>query len=149
VDHDQVLLTTEEQSTLLEMAAAMPAEDWWLALQLVDLGEPRSPERRPRHGLPSRKWVGIPSPKRPLRPVTDGRGSASTGQVLLAAVGLVALIAGAALACTAAGFIAWCGIFALAAGMVMGVCVIVMSEANGVPLGDAKAAGQGASPGGS
>jgi len=48
VPQDDVVLTAAERSVLAELVARMPAEDAWLAAQLVPLGERARQQRKPR-----------------------------------------------------------------------------------------------------
>lgn len=79
VPQDDVVLTAAERSVLAELVARMPAEDAWLAAQLVPLGARTPQQRKPR----------------------------SSTVALLALVAVVSVVVAGLLAVAARGDVAW------------------------------------------
>jgi hypothetical protein len=121
VHHDDVLLSAEEEAVFVELSAALLVGEW-LAGQLGGLDDGSWPPEIPAQpcDCPARRTAD---------PADDAERPGSLRYLLLAMIGVVALVGGGGLAAFTSGVAAWCGMLTWTIGIVVTLCAVVTGEA--------------------
>jgi hypothetical protein len=121
VHHDDVLLSAEEEAVFVELSAALLVEEC-LAGQLGGLDGGSWPPENPAQPCDCQV-------RRTVDPAGEAERPGSLRYLLLAMIGVVALVGGGGLAAFTSGVAAWCGMLAWTIGIVVTLCAVVTGEA--------------------
>jgi hypothetical protein len=108
VNHDDVLLSAEEEAAFVALTAALPAEPWCLTCRLGEVDDGSWPA---------------------AAPAGEAERPGALRYLLLAITGVVALVGGGGLAAFTSGVAAWCGMLTWTIGIVVTFCALVTGEA--------------------